>query len=721
MFCENCGKKLEENEKFCSGCGFAVKHVSVQPAENSETVEKPGAGGPDFSVRNDSADSAAPLRQQETAGSELPEKQGEADTPEKKKSRKPAAVIIAVLLITVGIIIACNVRKKPAENGDKTSAVTGVTEETEPVKENDDRSLPTETAVIYKKVLEDIEAYNGEARITENGRYLEGAYYAKLEKLDSDDVYDLIVAYCRRDTDPDEKEYLYETPYWNVYLSSANKAGEPSPLFYADRYYSAGENVSNLGNDAAPAVVLAYKGGRTYIVSEDSMHKEFSYVNEDGTLFTEFSYLEDELGEEYINGKKTAKEDAAASLKEFESSIKYDEKLLYSDNKADLEKIIKEYGGVRDRIDCAASGVGYFLKYYPDYKPETGEKTAELGIDPEEIMPGEKTFTKYIAIARADAAGKEEIINVVSVPEVNGEMTLNIGLRTVENKKDKWLVQVSGFWYSSVVIVDGKKGKIETVAGGESALETEVYGDLIMCYHYRTSMDPVPFFIADWNGKKLFSSDNVMNGYTDGDRFYYVYLTSENEKVDSYVYRISLDDVRKGKKITPAELYRTDRYTYLTENGIVECYGEETLRIPPDVYDPDNYKCPYKTLKSLEGNRYVYKYPSVSSQWAPDADETAAEYSVKILGSDDKNKTLKIEIDYTAENASYVCSAETTAGMNGSLGTFKYEDSWGSSGQGRILFNADKTVTVLVSETDTTEAARGTLDTNEELVLSPGK
>lgn len=51
-FCENCGEKLEENQKFCENCGAKVTNTGVEEASNDENT----VNVPDSTINNDQTD-----------------------------------------------------------------------------------------------------------------------------------------------------------------------------------------------------------------------------------------------------------------------------------------------------------------------------------------------------------------------------------------------------------------------------------------------------------------------------------------------------------------------------------------------------------------------------------------------------------------------------------------------------------------------------------------
>ncbi len=96
MFCQKCGRKLEENAKFCTGCGskFELKETYAQPQQQAQ---------PQFQ----SVQPSVPVMQnQQTAVKE-----------KKKGGKKPLVIVIVILLV---LAIAGGVAAFLLSGGDKT-------------------------------------------------------------------------------------------------------------------------------------------------------------------------------------------------------------------------------------------------------------------------------------------------------------------------------------------------------------------------------------------------------------------------------------------------------------------------------------------------------------------------------------------------------------------------------------------------------------------------
>lgn len=98
MFCENCGKEIKDENKFCPYCG-----ASVQPEQNGEQPEQ------NSEKPKQSAQSEQRLTQKETTGNssaDVKNKGVSHPAPKKKKTAVVIGIIAMAAVIIIGIIAA---------------------------------------------------------------------------------------------------------------------------------------------------------------------------------------------------------------------------------------------------------------------------------------------------------------------------------------------------------------------------------------------------------------------------------------------------------------------------------------------------------------------------------------------------------------------------------------------------------------------------------------
>ena len=104
MFCENCGKEIKDENKFCPYCG-----ASVQPEQNGEQPEQSAQPEQKSEQPKQSAQSDQRLTQKETTGNssaDVKNKGVSHPAPKKKKTAVVIGIIAMAAVIIIGIIAA---------------------------------------------------------------------------------------------------------------------------------------------------------------------------------------------------------------------------------------------------------------------------------------------------------------------------------------------------------------------------------------------------------------------------------------------------------------------------------------------------------------------------------------------------------------------------------------------------------------------------------------
>ena len=117
MFCENCGKEIKDENKFCPYCGASVQpeqngeqpEQSAQPEQKSEQPEQSAQPEQKSEQPKQSAQSDQRLTQKETTGNssaDVKNKGVSHPAPKKKKTAVVIGIIAMAAVIIIGIIAA---------------------------------------------------------------------------------------------------------------------------------------------------------------------------------------------------------------------------------------------------------------------------------------------------------------------------------------------------------------------------------------------------------------------------------------------------------------------------------------------------------------------------------------------------------------------------------------------------------------------------------------
>lgn len=80
-----------------------------------------------------------------------------------------------------------------------------------------------------------------------------------------------------------------------------------------------------------------------------------------------------------------------------------------------------------------------------------------------------------------------------------------------------------------------------------------------------------------------------------------------------------------------------------------------------------------------------------------------------------KNKKIKFQVSYTGVNASPIYDTIVTAKLKNKTASFKWKDSWGNSGTGKIKLYK-KYIKIKMKQTKTAEGNRASLDTGGKYI-----
>ena len=104
MFCENCGKEIKDENKFCPYCG-----ASVQPEQNGEQPKQSAQSEQKSKQPKQYVQSEQRLTQKETTGNssaDVKNKGVSHPAPKKKKTAVVIGIIAMAAVIIIGIIAA---------------------------------------------------------------------------------------------------------------------------------------------------------------------------------------------------------------------------------------------------------------------------------------------------------------------------------------------------------------------------------------------------------------------------------------------------------------------------------------------------------------------------------------------------------------------------------------------------------------------------------------
>lgn len=146
MFCEECGKQIPDNSKFCDGCGAPVKSVQrpgEEPKYEEPRYEEPRYDGPKYEEpRYEGPKYEGPRYEEPRYERSVYERPQEYGYPEKEEKRKKGGAqtalivvlsVVAVALIVVLVVLGIRTFGGKKDGGGESQIAAGETRET---KEN---------------------------------------------------------------------------------------------------------------------------------------------------------------------------------------------------------------------------------------------------------------------------------------------------------------------------------------------------------------------------------------------------------------------------------------------------------------------------------------------------------------------------------------------------------------------------------------------------------